>query len=126
MKSIKKAKKVERKSRSSYWFAMGAMGTVVAYTAVGGKLIPVAHTAVIAGRLPVPVGLFTQTPAPMTFDIQAGLLDMVIEEFERITGLDLVLSRPGIGHLPSPGVHGEFVPEKALQQILAGTGVTFR
>jgi len=125
-KSVKNAKKAERKNRSSYWFAMGAMGTVVAYAAVGGKLVPVARAAAISGRLPLPVAVFTQVQAPVSFDIQPGLLDMVTEEFERVTGLDIVLSRSGIGNLPSPGVRGDFVPEKALEQILAGTGVTFR
>src|SRR5262245_35234622 len=125
-KSAKKAKKAGRKNRRSCWFAVGAMGTVVAYAAVGDRLVPVAHAAGPAGRLPLPVAVFTQAPAAVSFDIPPDLLDMVIEEFERVTGLDIILSRPGIGSLPSAGVRGEFVPEKALQQILAGTGVTFR
>jgi catecholate siderophore receptor len=74
----------------------------------------------------MPVAVFTQISPSRHFDIPAGLLDEVIDQFEQITGLDLVLSRSGLGSLPSPGVSGDFVPEQALQHILAGTGMTFR
>src|SRR5262245_28436882 len=127
--SMKTAKKKEskkdriraRRRRAAYWLAMSAMGTVTAYAVVGGKMAPPSYAAA-----PVPRALWTQAPAAQRFNIPPGLLDDVIGEFERATGLDVVLSRSGIGNLPSPGVSGEYTADNALQQILAGTGVTFR
>jgi catecholate siderophore receptor len=78
------------------------------------------------GAPPVSAAVWMQAPIAVSFDIPPGLLDDVIQQFERTAGLNIVLSRPGIGNLPSPGVHGEYTSDKALQIILAGTGVTFR
>jgi catecholate siderophore receptor len=122
----KKRTRTRRKKHSPYWFAIGAMGSVVAHTAAGGRLVPAAYGARLAAGQSLPVAVFAQAQGALRFDIPPGLLDGVIEEFEEITGLDLVLSRTGIGSLPSPGVVGELAPERALRQILAGTGVTFR
>ena len=120
-KSRKRIKNA-RANRTSYWLAIGTVGAVVAHTAAGGKIVATTYAA----RLSAPAAAFTQTPAAQRFDIPPGLLDEVIQEFERISGLDIVFSRSGIGSLPSPGARGEFVPEKALQMILAGTNITFR
>src|SRR5262245_59725506 len=125
-KSKKKTKRPRRGHHSAYWFAMSAMGTLVAYTAAGGKLVPLSHAAGLPAGEAIPAAVWVQAPPAFRFDIPPGLLDDVIQELERVTGLAVVLSRIGIGDLPSPGVRGEYAADRALQQMLAGTGVDFR
>ena len=114
------------RKRKSKWLAVGAVGTVAACAAAEGQLISASYAAGMGSRAPVPLAVWRQVPAAHRFDIPPGPLDEVIQEFERVTGLDIVFSRSGIGSLPSPGVRGDFVAERALQIILAGTRLSFR
>jgi catecholate siderophore receptor len=112
-----------KRKRAVNLFTVG-VGSVVAYTAVGGKAVIASPAGPGPGK-PAPA-VWMQGPLVLSFNIQPGLLDEVISEFERVTALDVVLSRAGIGTLPSPGVRGDYPADRAFQQILAGTGVTFR
>jgi catecholate siderophore receptor len=122
-KSNKKHK--TKRNRSSYWVAVGAAG-VAAYAAAGGKAISTSYAAGAAAPGPITTAVWMQAPPSLSFDIPPGLLDEVIQEFERVSGVDIVFTRSGIGSLPSPGVKGSYSAERALQQMLAGTEVTFR
>jgi catecholate siderophore receptor len=64
--------------------------------------------------------------APVRFDIPAGPLDGALKAFEKLTGLTVQVSEESIRTIPSPGVSGSFTPEQALQQLLTGTGVSYR
>jgi catecholate siderophore receptor len=66
------------------------------------------------------------SPEVLHFDIASELLDSVIPEFERVSGIHVVFSKSGLGGVLSSGVHGEYTSDQALQQILAGTGLMFR
>ena len=57
------------------------------------------------------------------FNIAAGPLDGALAEFERVTGIKVVLANPGIGTVQSPGVSGALTPARAMEALLAGTSV---
>ena len=109
-------------------YRWAAMGTLVAYSAIGTKTINIAR----AQDIPSPHS--TNRPAYQTqgsqpvrrFDIPAGSLDTVLADFERVSNLTVIVSKKGIGSLASPGVSGVYTPEQALEKLLAGTGLTYR
>ena len=62
----------------------------------------------------------------LRFDISAGPLGMVLARFEEITGFGIKTENPAILELQSPGISGVMTAERALEQILVGTGVRSR
>ncbi len=99
-----------------------AMGSLVAYSAVGTRTINVA----MAQTAPRPVSRTQISQAPRSFDIPAGLLESVAPAFEQVTGLTVGFSREELRVIHSPGVTGQYDPEAALEKLLAGTGLAFR
>jgi catecholate siderophore receptor len=67
-----------------------------------------------------------QEPQPRRFDIPPGPLVEVLNTFEAVAGIEVGLSLESIGTIQSPGVKGVFTVERALEELLAGTSVTFR
>jgi catecholate siderophore receptor len=121
-------KKKTKNEQSARWIAMGAMGSLVACAASAG---PAALPAIGGQRATNPtsggsVNLVTQTAPLFKFDIAAGSLGEVIAAFEKVTGLRVTTNREGFNLLPSPGVRGESTAERALQQLLLGTGIAYR
>jgi catecholate siderophore receptor len=114
----------------TFWpvtYRWAAVGTLVAYSAVGTKSFNVAR----AQDLQRPTAASgsqsrTQRAEAERFDIPAGSLDSVIGVFDRVTGITTAVSVPDIRNLHSPGVTGNYTPEQAIQQLLAGTGVKYR
>jgi len=68
----------------------------------------------------------TQEPQQHRFDITAGPLTDVLNMFEAIAGIEVGLSLESIGTIQSPGVTGLFTVQRALEELLVGTSVTFR
>ena len=101
-----------RRSRSQR-FAMGAMGTVVAYAAAAGTVQASTSPRWLASLETAPTAVSMQQVFDL--DIAPELLDVVIDEFEAVTGVELELALGGIGRLPSPGVRGTYSPEDALE-----------
>src|SRR5262249_60674198 len=60
------------------------------------------------------------------FDIPPGPLETVLAAFQKLADLQVLLPNEKLSAIPSPGVSGVYTAEKALSQILAGTGVTYR
>lgn len=60
------------------------------------------------------------------FAIPAGPLRIVLASFASATGIRAEVEVEGILDLASPGVQGELTVEKALETLLAGTGVGYR
>ena len=109
-------------------YRWAAMGTLVAYSAVGNKTFNVARAQDVAGTGTGngPVAQ-TQGAQPVRrFEIAAGPLDAVLATFEQVTGIKATLSKEGIGNVASPGVTGLYTPEQALQKLLDATGLTYR
>ncbi len=118
-------------STPNYWpvaYRWAAMGTLVAYSAVGSKTINVAR----AQDLPAPAqanGSVSQTQGAQPvrrFDIPGGPLDAVLVPFQQITGITVRIFAEGARSIPSPGVSGIYTAEQALQILLAKTGLTYR
>lgn len=98
-----------------------AMGTLVVYTAIGSTTITLAQAQ-------TPNQPTTQTPVAggRRFDIPAGSLDAVLSEFEKASGVRVVVSNDGIRTIASPGVSGIFTAEQALARLLTKTDVAYR
>ncbi len=123
-------KKDKNRSRQSWpaAYRWAAMGTLVAYSAVGSKTFNVARAQDVKGNRQ-PNGSVAQTQGAQLvrrFEIAAGPLDSVLAAFEQVTGISATVSQNGIRSLTSPGVSGLYTPEQALQKLLDDTGVTFR
>jgi len=67
-----------------------------------------------------------QEPQQRRFDIPAGPLAEVLNTFEAVAGIEVGLSLESIGTIQSPGVKGLFTIQRALEELLVGTSVTFR
>ena len=67
-----------------------------------------------------------QAQQSQRFDIPPGALETVLATFQKQTDLQVLLPNEKLRTLPSPGVSGVYTVERALAQILAGTGVTYR
>ena len=58
--------------------------------------------------------------------ISAGPLGDLIERFEQAAGVRLTLAMDSLAMIQSPGVSGFYTVEQALQQLVAGTSLSFR
>ena len=104
-----------------------AMGTLVAYSAVGNKLVRVARAQEPGGTTPgAPIYHPQQPPQVRRYDIVAGPLEKALVAFEQVTGFRVTLEEEGFRILPSSGVSGIYSPHQALEQLLKDTGLTFR
>ena len=63
---------------------------------------------------------------PRRFDIQTGPLRDVLAEFERVTGIHVIIASESISDITSAGVSGSYTVAQALTRLLEGTSVTFR
>ena len=110
-----------------YWVTVGAMGTIVAYSAVGVRSISFAADVPDLRAAVAMSQVRPQIEAPAhRFDIAPGPLDTVLAAFEKVTNLRVMMMKPEIGAISSPGVSGVFTSEQALKQLLSGTQVTYR
>lgn len=132
MKLKSKAKKKPEKGGSNSWpvaYKLAAMGTLVAYTAIGTRTVGVAY----AQTAPRVSGTESSgTPGQSSdltvrrFDIKPGPLDTVLGAFETAAELHVQVEKEGIRNIASPGVSGLYTVEQALQKLLANTGVVYR
>jgi catecholate siderophore receptor len=104
-----------------------AMGTLVAYTAIGSQKISIANAQEPRGGSSQPKESQDQTALPTRrFDIPAGPLADVIGDFEKTSGLNVLMSNEKIRSIPSPGVSGVYTDEQALSHLLMDTGINYR
>ncbi len=100
------------------------MGSLVAYTAIGGQKVTLANAQ---QKQNSPSQGQPQAPLPThRFEIPPGVLGDVLDSFHGVTGLEITVANPGIRNVSSPGVSGVFTNEQALQHLLVGTGATYR
>ncbi len=117
-----KNKSVKRQPR--YWIlSVTAVGLLVAYTVGESRALNIAHLT--DNRSVGAKWDKKEEKAPIRFNIPAGALSEVLTVFEKVSGLRVILSDENYKNLASKGVTGDFSPEQALIQILAGTGLTF-
>ena len=127
--SRKNGKKREKRIQKGSWpitYKWVAMGTLVAYTALGSHKVALAQVPqapVSPGNTPPQ----TQATLPTRFfDVPAGPLEKILPAFEAASGLRVVLGNVAIGKVQSPGASGDYTNEQALARLLDGTGVSYR
>jgi catecholate siderophore receptor len=128
VKSKKNRKKKRNRSGQcgpKYWMAMGTMGALLTYAPVPA-LAQSSGAPMIAPRVLEAIYGTVQTQQTQRFDIPPGSLETVLATFQKLTELKAMVPNEKLGNIPSPGVFGVHTVEKALAQILAGTGVTYR
>jgi catecholate siderophore receptor len=86
----------------------------------------VASTAAGVATVHAQAPAAAQTVRAVQFNIPAGPISDVLNAFERVTGVKVALMLDSIGDVQSPGVTGLLTTERALQDLLAGTGLAFR
>jgi catecholate siderophore receptor len=129
MKAKSKDGKAQQEKKEGFWpvtYRWVAVGTLVAYTALGGQRVTRAQAQ------QTPTG--TKNSPPQTqaaspthqFDIPAGPLEDILPAFERASGLHVLVTNAGIGKVQSPGVTGEYTNEQAFSHLLDGTSVGYR
>ncbi len=65
----------------------------------------------------------SQTAPANTFNIPPGTIDAAVNEFQRVTGLRVVLADSGLGIIQSPGATGSLTPRQAMEALLMGTSI---
>jgi catecholate siderophore receptor len=106
-----------------YWAAIGALSALVAYTPLPNRAL----NTVLAESRATAITVSSQDQAqPGRFDIPPGTLESVLVSFRNLTGIEVLIPDEKMRTLPSSGVSGVYSAEKALQQILAGTGINYR
>src|SRR5688572_21577999 len=118
----KKDRHKSRRRGLRYWIAIGA---VAAYTAVGSKTVALVYAQHSRGELEASQNQTKSLPV-RRFDIPPGLLDEVLNAFQTVTGLRVLVPSDAIRSLTSPGVSGLFTVEQALQQLLTDTGLRYQ
>jgi len=105
-------------------YRWAAMGTLVAYSAVGSKTFNLARAQDVTrpGARDPSIG----RNQGLTFDITPGPFSEVLPQFARIAGITFTLSPDSIGTITSPGVSGTLTIQEALRHLVEGTSVTFR
>ena len=131
VKTRHQAKNKNRTSRTTSWpiaYRWAAMGTLVAYSAVGSKTINVAMAQDVTrqGRSSEAISQPQDSQPVRRFNIPPGLLDSAIAAFAQVTGLTVTVSEQGIHNIPSAGVSGTYTAAQALQRLLNNTGVVWR
>jgi catecholate siderophore receptor len=102
------------------------LGTLLAYTVAGGRLAAVARAETAGGVLEDALAPDQGQLPVHRFDIPAGPLGDALTAFQAVTGVTVLVANQSIRALSSPGVSGEYDPERALAELLKGTGAAAR
>ena len=116
-------KKSRKPASPKYWMAVG---TLAAYSSFG--TVAIAQNYSQDRQTPSTNNFTAQTQGlPVRrFDIPPGPLDSVIAAYQNVANLKVIIPRDSIRTIGSPGVAGLFTPERALEKILAGTGINYK
>jgi catecholate siderophore receptor len=104
-----------------------AVGTLAAYTVLGGRVEARGPAPAGVGAAPGPDVGQSQQPV-RRFEIPPGPLDAVLGAFRVVTGREVSTALPAslLQGVPSPGVSGDYTEEQALERLLAGTGIGYQ
>ena len=124
-KNRKNGRNKARRNGPKYWMAMGTMGALLTCAPVSA-FAESSGVPAISPRVLEAIYGSVQTNETRRFDIPPGPLETVLTAFQKLADLQVLVPNEKLGNIPSPGVSGVHTLEKALAQILAGTGVTYR
>ena len=126
--SVKKHEKQGKKGTWPVTYKLVAMGTLMAYTAIGGQKVALGKAQEERGNSGSQSGQSASPAALPTrrFEIPSGPLGDVLGAFEKTSGLQVLVPTEQVRTIPSPGVTGVYTDEQALHHILDGTGVSHR
>jgi catecholate siderophore receptor len=116
-------KKSRKPAGPKYWMAVG---TLAAYSSFGTAAIAQNYSQDRQTPSTNNFSAQTQGLPVRRFDIPPGPLDWVIGAYQSVANLKVIIPRDSIRTIGSPGVAGLFTPERALEKLLAGTGVTYK
>src|SRR5262245_8511846 len=123
-KNRKRNKKRSLQRGPKYWAAMGAMSTLLTVAPMNAKAAT-PTSGIIGGSIWEAVYAAVQSQQSQRFEIPPGPLETALDAFEKLTGVKVLIPDEKMRSLPSPGVSGVYTMEQALQQILAGTGLSY-
>src|SRR4030095_1542126 len=115
---IKIRTKKRRARGPKYWVAVG---TLAAYTTLGGKTLGFAQEVNKPSTGQSPSA--TERGSVLRFDITPGTLGDALAAYTQKTGI-VVLVRDDLRSVWSPGVTGLYTSQRALEKLLAGTGIS--
>jgi hypothetical protein len=110
--------------RQSHWAVM--LGTALAASTTAGVQPAAGAGPSGASQGAQASGTAAQDSRQLQFQIAAGPLDAAVAEYQRVTGLKVVLSDPRIGSVQSSGAAGTLTPAAAMDAMLSGTAVRAR
>ncbi|MHB1022359.1 MAG: TonB-dependent siderophore receptor [Acidobacteriaceae bacterium] len=111
------------RSASARWMAMG---TLMAYTAAGGRTSAIAYAQQADGAGKGNSSAAANLPV-RRFNIAAGPLDVALRSFHDETGLQVQLQIPQetVAGFRTQGVTGLYTVEQAMKLLLVGTGLSY-
>ena len=115
------ARPARRLRRQSHWAVM--LGTALAASTTAGIQPAAAASTEGASQGAQASGAASTDSRQLQFQISAGPLDAAVAEFQRVTGLKVVLTDARIGSVQSSGAVGTLTPAAAMDALLSGTAV---
>ena len=120
-----KLPKIKRIDRWPVTYRWAAMGTLLAYSALGVSKVAVAGPRTEGkGKDGAPTG--PQALVVRRFEIAPGNLGDTLEAFARVSGISVKFTDEELRTLPSQGVTGLYTPDQALKLLLADSGASYR
>ncbi|HEY6399762.1 MAG TPA: TonB-dependent receptor plug domain-containing protein, partial [Blastocatellia bacterium] len=122
----------ESKNWPKYLMTVGAMGALLT-VAPGAAFAAAPQEAPQEARIATSVlaAIYgddgeAQAQRTQRFDIPPGPLETVLATFQKLTELQVLVPDEKLRAIQSPGVSGVYTVERALAQILSGTGLIYR
>ena len=125
-RDIHPKKKKSSRRGAKYWASLFALSSLMASTAYTGSMATTITSLRETRAGWEAIYAQEQSQTAIRFDIPAGPLDTVLAAFQQQAALHVAVPVEAIRTIGSPGVTGNYTPEQALKQILAGTGITYR
>ncbi|MEW6734364.1 MAG: TonB-dependent siderophore receptor [Acidobacteriota bacterium] len=126
LKVKEQEKNSTRQRGPKYWLTMGTMGALLAWAPTDINCIKSVYAHTTNNAVVSSYWQAQEQSQEINFNIAEGTLDTVLNSFQSLTGWKVTVNNDAIRELTSPGVTGVYSIEKALKQLLAGTGVTYR
>ena len=93
---------------------------------LGGTALGFSALALLPLSVAVAAQAGAQQQTQFSFSLAAKPLPQALSDFSRVTGISVVYTDEAPYTLNAPAVSGQMSAEQALQQLLSGSGFTFR